>query len=218
MALTYPLARFQFVDILPVGEQSHYLPESMELNRTGGGEQLGADLGDRLWQGKITLGRLQRTEAGRPEMLIDVLRQAGRSFLVYDTRRPAPLLDPNGTILGASTPTIHTLSADPRELRITGLPATYVLSPGDYLSFTYGSNPVRYALHRVVATTTAVAGLTPLFEVTPHIRTGAVTGAAITFLRAYCKAVILAGTAEPGVGRRTITDGISFGYVQSLGR
>lgn len=159
-----------------------------------------------------------RAEAGRPEVLIDILRQAGRSFLVYDTRRPAPLLDPNGTILGAATPTIHTLSADPRELRITGLPASYVLSPGDYLSFTYGTNPVRYALHRVVATTTAVAGLTPLFEVTPAIRSGAVTGAAITLIKAHCKAVILAGSVETGSGRRTITEGIGFGYVQSLGR
>lgn len=216
MALTYPLSRTNFMDILPIGEQSHNLPDSMELNRTGAGEQLAADLGDRLWQGKFTLGRLMRTEAGRPEVLIDLLRQAGRSFLVYDTRRSAPLLDPIGTILGASTPTIHTLSGDPRELRITGLPASYVLSPGDYLSFTYGSSPLRYALHRVVATTTAVAGLTPLFEVTPPIRSGAVTGAAVTLLKAHCKAVILAGSAEPGVGRRTITEGISFGYVQSL--
>lgn len=218
MALTYPLSRANFMDLLPIGEQSHNLPQSMELNRTGGGEQLGADLGDRLWQGKITLGRLLRTEAGRPEMLIDLLAQAGRTFLVHDTRRPWPLLDPNGTIFGASTPTIHTLSGDPRELRITGLPATYVLSPGDYFSFQYGSSPVRYALHRVVSTTTAVAGLTPLFEVSPHIRPGAVTGTQVFFFKPACKAVILAGSVEAGVGRRTITDGISFGYVQSLGR
>ena len=216
MALPSLLSRAQFIDLMPISEQSHYLPESMELNRTGAGEQLSADLGDRLWQGEITLGRLLRTEAGRPEVLIDLIRQSGRSFLVYDTRRPAPLLDPNGTILGASTPTINTLGGDPRELRIGGLPATYVLSAGDYLSFTYGTSPVRYALHRVVTTTTAVAGLTPLFEVTPAIRTGALTGAAITLLKAHCKAVIIPGSVKVGVGRRTITDGIGFGYVQAL--
>ena len=217
MALAYPLTRAQFMDILPISAQSLTLPEQMELNRTGSGEQLAADLGDRLWQGEITLGRLMRSEAGRSEVLIDLSRQAGRSFLLYDTRRPAPLLDPTGSILGAATPTIDTLSGDPRELRVTGLPAGYVLSPGDYLSFTYGASPVRYALHRVVATTTASGlGLTPLFEVTPHIRSGAVIGAAVTLRKAHCKAVILAGSVKDGVGRRTITEGIGFGYVQTL--
>ena len=216
MALIYPLSRANFMDILPIAEHSHFLPDSLEANRTGAGEQLTADLGDRLWQGKIAMGRLMRTEAGRPEVLIDLLRQAGRSFLVHDTRRPWPLLDPTGAIFGASTPTIHTLSADPRELRITGLPASYVLSPGDILGFQYGSSPVRFAQHRVVTTTTAVAGLTPLFEVTPHIRSGALVGAQIVLFKAACKAVILPGSVEVGVSRRTITEGISFSYVQSL--
>ena len=218
MALIYPLSRANFMDVLPIGEQSHFLPFSMELNRTGGGEQLGADLGERLWQGKITLGRLMRTEAGRPEVLSDLLCQGGRSFLLYDTRRSAPLLDPNGTILGAAAPTIHTLGVYPRELRIQALPPAYTLSVGDYLSFTCGTAPVRYALHRVVNTVSAVAGVTPLFEVSPALRPGVVTGTAITLIKPYCKAVILPGSVEMGVGRRTITDGISFGYVQSLGR
>lgn len=216
MAFTYPLTRAQFMDILPIGQFSMELPEQMETNRTGNGEQIDADLGDRVWQGEITMGRMTRAEAGRPEVMIDLLRQAGRSFLVYDPRRPAPLLDPTGSILGASTPTINTLGADSRELRVGGLPATYVLSPGDYLSFTYGTNPVRYALHRVVATTQAVAGLTPLFEVTPNIRTGAVTGAAVTLIKAHCKAKIVAGSVAAGVGRRTITDGLGFRYLQTM--
>lgn len=216
MALSYPLNRAQFMNVLPIAEMSFNLPEMVEQHRTASGEQLQADLGDRLWQGEIKLGRLTRSEAGAAKMMIDLLRQAGRSFLIYDATRIFPLLDPNGTILGASTPTIHTLGADSRELRITGLPATYTLSPGDYLSIIYGSAPARYGLHRVVSSVTAVAGLTPLFEVSPAIRPGAVTGAAVTLVRAYCKAVILPGSVSEGVTRRTITEGISFGFAQTL--
>lgn len=218
MALTYPLPLASFADILPISSLSFHLPEQLVMSRTAKGEQLTADLGERLWTGQITLGRLTKAEAGRPEVLIDLIRQgASRTFLIYDRYRTNPLLDPTGSILGASTPTILALGGDARELSLTGLPIGYTLSPGDYLSFAYGTSPVLQALHRVVSTVTANgSGQTALFEVTPALRPGAAAAAPVTLRKAFCKAVAVAGSIEEAMRYSTMTEGIAFAWVQTL--
>lgn len=218
MALVDTLDRSAFMLQLPVANQAHWLPDQAEYNRTGNGEQIGADLGERLWQGEIELGRMGRSEAGRLEVLVDLLNQPGRAFHVFDTRRPAPLLDPNMTGLAGFNPVLHNLpGAEPRDMQISGLPAGYVLSPGDYLSFQYGSSPTRFALHRVVSgVTTLGTGITPMFEVMPARKPGATVGTAVTFYRPFCKAVVLAGSVVPTRTRHTISEGLRFAYVQTV--
>jgi hypothetical protein len=217
MPLGNVLTLAEFFSNLPIAQQTFWMPDQLEQNRTGSGEQITADLGDRLWQGDVLLGKMTRGEAGRHEVLIDLLNQAGRAFEIFDSRRPRPLLDPNATVLGASSVTILALGADARELRLTGLPAGYTLSSGDYLSFTYGTSPVRFALHRVVLPVTANgSGQTPLFEVSPAIQPGAVVAAAVTLNRPRMKAVIKAGSMEPGRTSSTITEGVKFSFIQTL--
>lgn len=218
MALTFPLSLTVFADTLLVQEVTCDLPEQLEQSRTAGGEQLTADMGERLWTGRVNLGPMVRTEIGRPETLIQVLKQ-GRIFQIYDRRRPNPLLDQSGSILGAATVTILALGSDPREMSLAGLPAGYSLSAGDYLSFAYTSLSVtRQALHRVVDTTVVAdgSGETALFEVVPAIRPGAVVGAAVTLKKPFCKAVMVAGSASPSQGRSTLYEGLGFDWVQTL--
>jgi hypothetical protein len=219
MPLTYPLPLATFADTLLVASATCGLIEQMTQSRTAGGEQLTADMGERLWGGRIELGPMQRSEFGRPDVLISVLRGPGKSFLMYDRRRPNPLLDPTGAILGASAVTILALAGDPRELSLAGLPAGYTLSAGDYLSFAYTSLSVtRQALHKVVNPTVVAngSGQTPIFEIHPAIRPGAVPGAAVTLRKAFCKAVMVAGSASEASGRSTLYEGLSFDWVQSL--
>lgn len=218
MALSFPLPLATFTDTLLVQDMTCDLPEQVQQSRTAGGEQLMADMAERLWTGRVNLAKMVRTEVGRPETLIQLLKQ-GRSFHLYDTRRPNPLLDPTGAILGASAVTILALSADPRELSLAGLPAGYTLSSGDYLSFAYTDLAVtRQALHRVVDTTVVAngAGQTPLFEVIPPIRPGAAAAAPVTLKKAFCKAVMIPGSAPPSIGRSTLFEGLGFDWVQSL--
>lgn len=217
MAYTYPLPHGDFMDWMPIRSQTFDIPESVELSETGGGEILTAALGTSLWQGEITLGNLTADETDRATAAIDVARRNGASFMVYDVRRPAPRLDPNGTILGAAAPVIANIAANWREISISGLPAGYAIRQNDYIAFSYGSNPVRYALHRAVVGRSATgAGVTPWIEVTPTLRPGATVGTAITLLRASCKAVIVPGSVQPGRSTQTMTDGISFKWRQTL--
>lgn len=219
MTLTFPVALADFADILPAANVTCYLPEQMQQSRTAGGEQLTADMGERLWSGRINLGNLTRTEIGRPEAVIAALRQAGRPFLMYDRRRPNPLLDPTGAILGAASVTILALPTDLREIRLQGLPSGYTLSAGDYLSFSYTTLSItRQALHKVVDTTVVAngSGNTPAFEVVPAIRVGAAVGAAVTLRKPFCRAVMVAGSATEATGRSTLYEGLGFDWVQSL--
>ena len=191
------------------------LNEPQEVNRLGDGSVLKASLGAALWQGELSLIPGYHADQGAIEVKIAKLMRAGETFLAYDTRYDGPAADPDGSILGASTPTIHTLDADNRRIRVTGLPVGYELRAGDWIGWTYGSSPVRYALHRIETDATASgAGLTPLFAVEPFIRPGVTVGAAVTLVRPPIKAVMT--EADYGSGRPLITEGATFSFIQTL--
>lgn len=215
MAFTFPLSIAQFMDLLPISEISFNAPAQQQIAQTAGGEIMSAELGPQLWRGQITLGRMTSDEARHPDVLLDLLAKGGRTFLAYDTRHPAPQLDPTGAILGAAAPTIHTLSANSRDMRLTDLPAAYKLKRGDYLAFDYGG---RRALHRVASTTVTAdgAGTTPLFEVIPMIRPGALVGTGVTLVKAACRAKLIPGQIDHGRGKAWIAEGMSFQFIQTL--
>lgn len=216
MAWPALLSRADLIEALPIREISLHLTETIEQSRTGQGEQLRAEIGDPLWTGEIVLGPMTAAEAGQAEVMIDLLRGSGRSFLAYDTRRPAPLLDPDGAILGAATPFHRVVPADARLIALGGLPALYKLSVGDYIGWTYGADPLRYALHRVAEPVTANgAGATVQFEISPPCEPGAGVSTPVTLVKAACKAVLVAGSARSGSGRRFVHDGARFNFVQA---
>lgn len=219
MALTFPLNRAFFWDTLLIESISFDAPEQLAQSRTSGGEQLTAEYAERLWTGRVELGAMQPHELGNPEALLSVLRHAGRTFDAYDWRRPYPLLDPTGSILGAAAPKIKALGGDPRELSLKDLPVGYTLSAGDYLSFPYSYLSVtRQALHRVVNVQVVAdgAGETALFEVTPPLRPTPAVGQGVDLKKPYCRAVLVANSFTPNTGSWNLSDGLGFDFVQTL--
>jgi hypothetical protein len=218
MPYSFPLSLAEFWDILPIERISFDAPAQLEINETAGGDAMTADLAPRLWMGEIRFGDMLQHEAALPETRLDLAQSSGATFYAYDRRRPGPLTDPNGTILGASVPTIHTLVANNIELRLQGLPVGYKLSLGDYLAFNYGTAPVRRALHRIISDPSAVpaGGVSPVFQVMPPIRPGAVTGAVVTLVKASCKAIIIPKSVAKGDTRQTVTRNMQFRFKQTL--
>ena len=217
MAYSFPLSVAQFFQLLPIRELTFDIPEAMEMSETGAGEILTADLGTRLWRGEVQLGDMDPDEAAEVLPLFDVLRRSGASFMVYDVGRPAPRADLTGSILGGAAPKLHTVSATSREIRISGLPVGYELRRHDYLAFSYGASPTRFALHRLAAGAIANgAGLTPLFEVSPNLRPGWALNADVTLVRASCKAIIVPGSFQSGRRKARLTTGAGFKFVQTL--
>jgi len=104
MPLTYPLSIPNFFDLLPKASTTFELSETSEFSQTAGGEVAVDQIGERLWQGQVTLGRLTKTEVGDAKALINLARGAGgRSFFVYDTDHASPRHDLNGAALGGAT-------------------------------------------------------------------------------------------------------------------
>lgn len=215
--LSFPLAATDFADLLCVRSVTFDDPENIEMSMTGAGEILTAELAPRLWRGTVDIHDLGHEEAGRIKSLVSTLRTPGRAFFVYNHKREYPFADPGGTILAAATPAIDSVNANNREIALKSLPAGYELRAGDLLGFTYGSSPVRYALHRVVEAVTADgSGDTAEFEVTPHVRPGAAADDAVTLIRPVCKAVMVPGSFSPGQEGRKWVMGMSFRWVQTL--
>jgi hypothetical protein len=214
--LSYPLSHAQFLGSLRVEEVTFRLSHPQEHTRLGDGSVISASLGASLWTGTIRLAQANHPRHAQMEALIALMDQPGATFLCHDPRYVGPANDQNGNILGSRTVTIHSVASNMRELRLTGLPSGYALSAGDMLGFQYGSNPVRYALHRIVVGGTASStGLTPLMEVVPTLRPGAVAGLTVSLIRPVCKARLL---PEPtyGAGRQALSRGASFDFIQTL--
>ena len=216
MALTYPLTFAQFLGTLRVEEVTFRLSHPQEHTRLADGTVISASLGASLWTGSIRLAQANHPRHTEMEALIGLMDQPGATFLCHDPRQIGPASDPTGSTLGSAVPTIHSVAANLRELRITGLPSGYVLSAGDMLAFQYGSNPVRHALHRIVVGGTASSGgLTPLMEVVPNLRPGAVAGLSVSLIRPACKARLLPDPSY-GAGRQALSRGASFDFIQTL--
>lgn len=217
-SLTFPLVLADFLERLPISEISLDNPEQVEMSGTGGGEIIAVDVGPQLWTGEIKLGRMTLAEAVQAEALIDMVRGVNRSFMVCDMRRPGPAYDPAGAFIATYSPVISDLNADNLRLKISGLPPSYMLTRGDKLGFTYGTDPTRYALHRIasISVTADGAGQTDWIELTTHIRSGAAVSAAVSLVKPQCKAKLVPRSSNMGASRRTISQGASFKFIQTL--
>ena len=218
MPLIMPLTTEDFIDRLPIKSITLHVPEVVMSTRTEGGDILLDAVGTPLWQGEIVLDRMMPEEARRVNTLISVAERADASFMVYDRRHWHPASDPGGTLVASAAPTIRGLVLDRRLIALENFPADYTLERGDYVSFEYGTSPVRTALHRVVDETVLASpgGVMPFMEVRPHIEPGALVGAPVTLVKPHCKAVILPGSLQRGRSTRFITEGVSFQFQQTL--
>ncbi|WP_439523169.1 hypothetical protein [Marivita sp.] len=215
MALSFPLSTAQFFDLLPIRRFAMKPGDNRAFTELGGGELIAAGRGQRLWQGEVTLDiDVHDTIAGL-DATLSLLEEVGASFLLYDPRKPFPAADPGGLLIAGSSPQIATLNANNRELTLSGLPAGYVLTPGDLIGWTYGASPTRYAVHRIVTGGSANgSGVSPSLEVTPFIRQGVSAGASAALVRPPMKAKF--PEASYGAGRAVVSEAGSFSFIQVL--
>lgn len=204
-----------FYGALRIASQTFVLNVPSGISRLANGQSIPYANGASYWRGSVGLAQAYHADTDHE---VDLMRlsRPGETFLVFDTRFNGPRADPGGVILGVATPVIHTLDADNRRMRVSGLPAGYVLSKGDPVGWHYGASPVRYAYHRLAETVEASgAGLTPLVAVEPHIRPGSVTGTPIELVRPVCRARIASASFGQAV-RRIWTEGTTFEWEETL--
>jgi hypothetical protein len=217
MALSFPLSLANVFNGLAKVETRFFLGEATSVTETQGGEILLAAYGARLWQGSITVRGNAYSNLDLLMVRVALLQQAGASFTVTQSARSGPQADPDGTLLGASTPTITSVAANNQDLTIAGLPVGYVLSQGDLLGFQYLTSPVRRALHQVVTTQAANgSGAISSVQVMPPLRAGFAAPITIDLVNPVCKAVIVPGSFKDPATSRAVKTTFSFDWRQTL--
>lgn len=110
---------------------------------------------------------------------------------------------------------IASLGANNKSLSLSGLTEGFALSRGDMLAFDYG-DPARRALHRIAEAAVAdAAGITPVFEVRPHIRPGASAGLPVRLVKPAAKMILMPGSLQVSAADEFRT-AISFQAIQKI--
>lgn len=139
-------------------------------------------------------------------------RLAGLQTLIlgYSLTRVYPISYPNGSwptggAFSGVAASLHTIGTDNHSIRVTALPAGFVLVGGDMVQIGAGD------LHRVQETVTASgAGLTPLFEIYPPLWPSVATGQAVAVKRPHCLMRIVPGSVSAPMDKTTGRGSVSF--------
>lgn len=199
--LIFPLSTAQFADLLQMTSLTPRQGLQQQLSSQGSGLTIAADLAPAQREYDVVCGAMYHSVAAKIMALIEALRGPMNSFYIYDPRYLGPAADPGGTILGASTPQINSINANNQALSLKLLPADYVITAGDFLSWDYGSAPTRRAYFRSVETVTADgSGVTPEFQINDFIQTGSSALLPVTLIKPAMKAKLIAGSVQEVAG------------------
>jgi hypothetical protein len=173
MALTEP---FDLLSNFP-GWTTGFDPEfRQEQSRSTGGRTYVKDLGPELWQMKAQSKMLSPNLLDYWKARLHALENGLFTFIGYSLSRTYPIAYPRGSWpTGGSfdgiSANLATVNANRKAVTVAALPAGFRLSIGDYVQV--GATD----LHRVMEAATANgSGLTPEFEVRPHIWPGVAGG------------------------------------------
>lgn len=196
MAMSFPL---DFLPQWPGWSTEFDLQWRKEVSRQGSGATRVKDFGAPLWRAKYetrTLFRPSQLDYWRA--VLSSLDGGERTFKAYQIARTYPIAYPSGSwptgaLFDGESATVHTVGVDNKSLRVDLLPAGYTVSVGDFLSIEYGS-PTRYFLCQAVEAATADGfGVTPSFEVRPHLPVGLAVDGIVRVKRPFCLM-----TVDPG--------------------
>lgn len=212
MSIGYPL------DILPgfPGWTTDFdLMWRQEQSRQANGRTIVKDLGSPLWRGGYVTRSLKPNLLDEWRAKLDALENGMQTFKGYPLSRCYPIAYPSGAwptgdSFNGLTATIYAVGVDNKSLRVDLLPAGFELRVGDMIQITRASDPVRYDLHRVMEAATADgSGITPSFEVRPHLWPGVAENDLVAVKRPWCPMAIVPGSiaspADPSTGRGSIS-------------
>jgi hypothetical protein len=209
MSVNFPLGLSLFWQKLRFAGRAGFDLNNYKLTgMDAAGNTLNAKLGQAKWVASVKLAGGWHDANIDMEVLLKTLMMRDGTFYAFDSRRPYPKLDPHGLIIGAATPSINTKGANNRSLSLKGLPATYKLSPGDWISVAYSTASIQ--LLQVCETVTAAAGVTPEFEVVPYLSTGLGVNNPVTIKKAAGLFKIAADGYRVGDAVGNIISGSAF--------
>ena len=181
-----------------------------EQSRTGGGRTIVKDLGTPLWSAAYQSRAMRANELDRWKALLNSLDGGVQTFKGYPLSRVYPIAYPNGSwptgqAFDGHTADINTIGSNNKSIAAKLLPAGFLLSVGDYIRV--GTARLYQVMEDALA---SGAGITPTFELRPHLAPGTAVDDAISVYRPYCLMTIVPGSISTSSDPRTGRGAISF--------
>ena len=188
--------------------------ERQELSRQANGVAQGKDLGPSIWRAEFRSRQYSLADAEALEADFLTLRGLTETFYAYPYNRriPAAIHDASGYAL--SSLTIDTVRADRMGIKITGFPAAFAMTRGDFVSITTAAGG-RELVKLASSAVADGAGLTPYLELTRPLRTGVADEDVVAVVNPMAEMRLEPGTLslDPGDG---LNAAVSFSAVQHI--
>lgn len=178
-----------------------------EHSRHASGRTRVKDFGSPLWQAQYQSRLLSRKQLSYWRARLDAAENGLVTFTAYDLSRCRPMAHQGSGTL--PTGELHTIGANDKAVRVDDLTGI-TLSVGDMLQIGTG-------LYRVMEPAAAVAGLTPLFEVRPHLWIGTSVGDAVTIERPSCLMTVVPGSIQSSTSTESGRGSISWQAIEARG-
>lgn len=181
-----------------------------EQSRTTGGRTIVKDLGTALWAASYASRVMRANELDRWKAILNSLDGGAQTFKGYPLSRVYPIAYPNGSWptgagFDGDSCELNSIAVNNKAISIKSLPAAFKLSVGDYLRIGVGK------LYQVMEDATASGGgVTPTFEVRPHLAPVTMVDDMISVLRPYCPMAIVPGSISTASDLRTGRGSVSF--------
>lgn len=196
MTLPDTLSRASFADLLKIEDVKFTQMFQQQRSGTGGGEILYAARAPSLWTAELTTVFMPHAEAEGIMALINSRGGGLKTIELYNHRLPYPASDPDGSIIGATVPTINVIT-DRLHLSFSGFPAGYEIPLGTFFGATWESGN-RYYLGQFVEPRTANgSGAVASAEVWPPLPVSIASGDPISVAKPCGKFRIVPGSAYP---------------------
>ena len=180
MAITFPIT-----NLLTRGQVLTKAFDSVNrqsYSRMAGGGAIAYDFGSAIWKASYATATMGYDDCIDFEARLQALEGAVGTFYGMDTRRWYPRNYPSGVFTDSGV--VSSLGGDGKSMAISGLPASFAISIGDYFQITVSSVPLLY--RAIEAVTANGVGLTATFACLPHYDTGITVGMAVKFKQPAC--------------------------------
>lgn len=212
MSLANPLGFAAFFDLLRVADVKFALGWHQEMSGTGGGDDLYADLAPARWQADITTVPMTFAEAEGIMARINSRAGGLKTVLLSNNKLLYPSSDPDGSIFGAATPVVGTIT-DRSHIAFTSFPNDYVIPLGTFFQVIFDTS--RYYLGQFAEAKTADgSGAVSAVEITPPLPASVAPGDAVTVIKPAGKFRITPNSAYPST-ISTVHETITFSAQQT---
>jgi len=214
--MAYPLDMPSVPTTLNIARCSFDMEPFGSLSRTAGGQiAFLENIGGALWKGRYETTFLNDLHYGVWHAFRLCLRGNG-TFKGFDPARIAPaayLLDGKITFPGGFAGTCTLTAAGGETISLSGLPAGFIITTGDYFSFPWLGG--RHLVKALANATASGGGAISALPIAPWLRAGGATGVTVDLVRPYCLMKMVPGTWQGE--RKQDPQPVSFEAIQHLG-